>query len=131
MDSKHMLLRIMPILFVAEAAFLLYMAFQPSTSVPTLGFPFFRNGDLEHFLAYLVFGILGYMTFSLKYGPRDSLLVSLALCSLYAGLTEGVQMYVPTRVADPLDWVVDSIGSIVGIYAARTDLPKRLQMAVK
>ena len=126
MDLKRILLKAVPLLFVAEGAFLLYMAFQPSSAVPSLGFPFLRNGDLEHFLAYLLFGILGYRTFSTRFSPKDSLLISLAFCSLYAGFTEGIQMYVPTRVADPLDWVVDSIGSVAGIYAIRTDFAKRL-----
>ncbi|HJW96814.1 MAG TPA: VanZ family protein [archaeon] len=128
MNPKLILLRAVPFLFVAESAFLFYMALQPSSAVPTFGFPFFRNGDLEHFLAYLVYGILGYKTFSMKCSPKKSLTLSLSFCMLFAGFTEGIQAFVPTRVADPADWIVDSIGSGAGIYALRTDLPRRLRL---
>jgi len=112
MDYKK---AILPALFVAESAFLIYMAFQPGYAVPTFHFPFLRGGDLEHFLAYLVYGFLGFRTFSLRFGSRKSLLASLLFCSLFGGLTEGIQAFVPTRFADPADWLLDAIGSCAGI----------------
>ncbi len=70
---------VFPILFAAESAFLIYMAFQPGNAVPTFHFPFLRGGDFEHFLTYLVYGFLGYRTFSLRFKPRNALLISLLL----------------------------------------------------
>lgn len=108
-----------PVLFAAESAFLLYMALQPGYAIPSFHFPFFRGGDLEHFLAYLVYGFLGYRTFSLKFIPRQSLLISLAFCAMFGALTEGLQAFVPTRFADPMDWLVDAIGSSAGALSSR------------
>ena len=99
------------------------MAFRPGYAVPTLHIPFFRGGDLEHFLAYMVYGFLGYRTFFLKYSKKESLLISLAFCSLFGAFTEGMQAFVPTRFADPADWLVDVMGSSAGIaMAAKTRL---------
>jgi VanZ family protein len=118
MDLKFLV----PALFVAESIFLIYMALQPGYAVPTFHFPFFRGGDFEHFLAYLVYGILGYATFSPRLGQARGLALSLVFCGLFAGLTEGMQAFVPTRFADPTDWVVDVLGSSAGILAWRRDV---------
>jgi VanZ family protein len=107
---------IVPVLFIAESVFLFCMSFQPGYAVPSFHIPFFRPGDLEHFLTYLVYGFLGYKTFSLKYSPRKSLMISLVVCGLFGGFTEAMQAFVPSRFADPLDWLVDVTGSFVGIF---------------
>jgi len=109
-------------MFAAESIFLIYMALQPGYAVPTFHFPFFRGGDMEHFLAYLVYGILGYGTLSPRLGQGAGLAASLAFCGLFAGLTEGMQAFVPTRFADPVDWAVDVLGSSAGILASRKDV---------
>ena len=107
------------VLFTAETAFLLYMAVQPSTSVPGFHLPFFRGGDFEHFLAYLVYGILGYKTFSLRFGPEKGFQAALLVCCLFGGITEGIQMFVPTRTADLVDWLVDALGAGTGVLALK------------
>ena len=108
-----------PLLFAAETLFLFYMALQPGYAVPSLGMPFLRGGDFEHFLAYLAYGLLAYGTFSLKIRDRKrALIFSLAWCAFYGGITEGMQAFVPTRVADPLDWMADVLGAGAGIVLA-------------
>lgn len=114
--KRHLPSRAVPILFVAESVFLFYMSLQPGYAVPSFHIPFFRPGDMEHFLAYLVYGFLGYKTFSLKCSPQESLMISLVVCGLFGGFTEGIQAYVPTRFAYPLDWLVDVMGSFAGIF---------------
>lgn len=109
-----------PALFAAESIFLFYMAFQPGYAIPSFHFPFLREGDLEHFLAYLAYGFLAYGAFSLKIRDRKrALLLSLVWAGFFAGLTEGIQAFVPTRFADPADWVVDVIGAGAGVCISR------------
>lgn len=117
--KRHLLSksRLVPVLFAAETMFLFYMALQPGYAIPAVRIPFLRGGDLEHFIAYLVYGFLAFRTFSMRFQKRESILVSVAWTMLFAGLTEGMQGFVPTRFADPADWLVDVMGSLVGIYA--------------
>jgi len=112
--------KVVPALFACESVFLFYMALQPRYAVPSIGMPFLRGGDLEHFLAYLAYGILACGTFSLKIRDRKkAALATLAWCALYGGIIEGMQAFVPSRLADPLDWVADVLGSGAGVLVAK------------
>jgi VanZ family protein len=113
------------VLFAAESLFLVYMALQPGYAVPTFHMPFLRGGDLEHFLAYLIYGFLAFRTFGQRLAGRRLALAALGWCMLFAGFTEGLQAFVPTRFADPADWVVDVMGSGVGILLTRLGMPAK------
>ena len=118
-SRRHFLSKTIPLLFAAESIFLIYMAFQPGYAIPAFHFPFLRGGDGEHFLAYLAYGFLAYGAFSLKIRDRKALLLSLVWAGFFAGVTEGIQAFVPTRFADPADWVVDVIGAGAGVCISR------------
>ena len=88
---------------------------------------FLRLGDLEHFLAYAVYGFLWQRVFLNRHiatkGSRGPALIfgiflPLAIGSLVGAFCETMQFFVPTRVADPMDWAVDTLGSFCGAAAA-------------
>jgi len=110
--------KVVPALFAAESLFLFCIALQPGYAIPAVRIPFLREGDIEHLLAYLAYGFLAFRAFSMRFQKRQNILVSVAWTMLFAGLTEGLQAFVPTRFADPADWFVDVMGSLVGIYAS-------------
>jgi len=106
-----------------KAALLLYagLIFWLSSQPLPEGPPLFRfpGGDkLLHFLEYMVFGLLAWRAFL----PRDGRgLVWVIFLSLgYAGSDELHQRFVPTRSASLLDWGVDSLGVLSGLYLARS-----------
>ncbi|MEM5812570.1 MAG: VanZ family protein, partial [Candidatus Aenigmatarchaeota archaeon] len=47
-------------------------------------------------------------------------------CGIFAGMTEFIQSFVPTRFSDPMDWVVDFTGSGIGIILFEGVLKKQL-----
>jgi VanZ family protein len=124
MDSKKIQSAVV-LLFVAESMFLVYMAFQPGYAVPSFHIPFLRGGDMEHLLAYLVYGFLALGAFARRFMGRELILLAIGWCCLFAGLTEGIQAFVPSRFADPADWVVDVLGSSAGILVSRKDVLTR------
>jgi len=67
-------------------------------------------GSYGHFGVYAVLGAL--VVFALRsptFWPWAA-----ALASAYGVTDEIHQLFVPGRMADPVDWVVDTIGAIVG-----------------
>jgi VanZ family protein len=44
--------------------------------------------------------------------------MAVALASAYGITDELHQLFVPGRVSDPVDWLVDTLGAIVGVYVA-------------
>lgn len=72
---------------------------------------------LLHFFAYLILGlwlrlgIYGYFT-----SGRIRIIISLTLGILYGGFDELHQMYVPSRVADIIDWLADILGTFFGVF---------------
>lgn len=112
-------------LAIAETIVLLWFSFIPSISfVPSGGF--LRLGDLEHFVAYSVYGFLwsgGFAVFN-KIRKKEknrilfSLVLPLAIGSLVGALCETIQFFVPTRTADMFDWSADTLGSFFGAAIA-------------
>ncbi|MFH1237531.1 MAG: VanZ family protein [Candidatus Aenigmatarchaeota archaeon] len=107
-------------LALAETLALIWFSLQPSAAfVPGVGF--LRLGDLEHLAAYAVYGFMWsafLLTYKKKPGVAMAILLSLAIGSAIGALCETLQFFVPTRVADPLDWAIDSAGSLCGAAAA-------------
>ncbi|MDR0347758.1 MAG: VanZ family protein [Coriobacteriales bacterium] len=91
------------------------------SSIPGSGFPSHPNilNVIAHFGEYMVLAILLSITFN---GPNQALwktaLIALAIASLYAASDEIHQLFVDGRSSDPLDWVTDTLGALLGSVAA-------------
>lgn len=104
------------------AAFILLLCALPGYDLPRVNFWDFDIGDK---LAHVgVFTLLGF--FMVKGGVRRQgkfsrltprrIFVLALIAAVYGGLTEIMQgLFFPTRFADVLDFIADSIGGIVGI----------------
>lgn len=109
--------RILAFLIVLETVVLLYLSFQPSP--PVAPRVFLRAGDLEHIIAYLVYGgmwalLLRDMDF------KKRLLVAVVVGSALGVSSELIQGFVPGRVADPVDWLLDTGGAGIGGIIQKT-----------
>lgn len=84
---------------------------------------------IGHFLEYTVFGVL--LTNALRCHMPLSRAAALAVAcgSLYGVTDEFHQLFVADRMCDPLDWLVDTAGSLVGALAARAVLKRRRRQA--
>ena len=72
-----------------------------------------------HALAYAILGALLVPGFrGAGCSPRCSLLLAVALASLYGATDEFHQSFVPGRSTDVLDWVADTLGAALGAAAA-------------
>jgi VanZ family protein len=102
-------------LVVAETFVIFWFSFLPGVDFVETGV--FRLGDLEHFIAYGVYGFL--LSRVLRYFVKGwkVVLVSIVIGSAVGGLSEGVQFLLPYRVGDAIDWGVDALGSFVGAMA--------------
>ena len=70
---------------------------------------------LAHFTEYLILGVLVINMFT-KNNVRKSYLLSILLCIIYATSDEIHQIFTPGRACQIKDILIDSIGSITGIY---------------
>ena len=77
---------------------------------------------LQHASAYVVGGALLARATG---GGRRGVLAALALGSLYGASDEIHQLFVPNRSSDPVDWVADTLGVLIGIGAWRLYLHHR------
>ena len=74
---------------------------------------------LLHFVAYALLGILFYRvyeTLPLKNNHKLLILISISSASLYGISDEIHQYFVPSRHADMLDVIANTLGSICGVY---------------
>ncbi|MDR2196425.1 MAG: VanZ family protein [Coriobacteriales bacterium] len=90
------------------------------SAIPSEGFPShpgFLN-YLAHFGEYLIFAVL--LTIAAN-GPRRALwltaLIALLIASLYGASDEFHQSFVVGRHPDPLDWLTDTLGALLGAIA--------------
>lgn len=70
---------------------------------------------LAHYIEYLILGILVINMF-IKNNIPQSYLISIIFCIIYATSDEIHQLFVPGRACQIKDILIDSIGSITGIY---------------
>jgi len=84
---------------------------------PTLPMPmFFPHQDkLHHLTAYAVMGWLAWQAFRHRCNGRILWIVSLLFCSLYGASDEFHQSFIEGRNADWLDWVADTLGSLLAV----------------
>ena len=100
------------VLVVLWAALIFFLS-----SIPGTGFPSYPEplNVVAHFVLYMVLGIL--LTRALGYSKMPLwkvALIAIAIASLYGVSDEFPQHYVPDRIMDPMDWVVDTLGAITG-----------------
>jgi len=88
--------------------------FSVLSSVGTIETGFMRLGDLEHFIAYAVYGFLLNQVAGYYMNRRRALIVSVLIGSFVGGLSESIQHFIPYRTGDVLDWAADTIGSFAG-----------------
>lgn len=90
------------------------------SSVPGNGFPSHPNilNVVAHFCEYLIFAVLLALAFNdPKRAFWKTALTALIIASLYAASDEVHQLFTPGRFSDPLDWVTDTLGALLGAAA--------------
>ena len=70
---------------------------------------------LAHYTEYLILGFLVINMFT-KNNINNLYLISIILCIIYATSDEIHQLFVPGRACQLRDILIDSIGSITGVY---------------
>ncbi len=111
-------------LVAAETVFLIAFSFLPS--VPTVRTGFFRIGDIEHFIAYLIYGLLLSRALSYSGRGRRMVLIVPVIAGVVLGVScEAIQFFVPLRTADLIDVAVDVAGSLAGSVISFPFLPER------
>jgi len=109
---------------LVEAVLIFIVSAIPGTNIS--GVPEFAN-VIAHFTEYFVFAIL--LALALN-SPRRKLwlagLLAVLIASAYGVSDEFHQLFVPGRHCDPMDWLVDTSGALLGaaltiwMIAART-----------
>jgi VanZ family protein len=90
------------------AAVIFAMSSVPGSQVPG------RFGSLAHFIEYAILALLLARALSLSQSRMLTVVGAAALSSAYAVTDEFHQRFVPMRVADPMDWLLDTAGAIAG-----------------
>jgi len=96
----------------AWAAVIFAFSAIPGSNVPG------RYGAVAHFVEYVIFSALLYGALRLDVGRSHAAVLAVVMASGYAVTDEFHQAFVPMRVPDPLDWLVDTAGAIAGVGAA-------------
>ena len=78
-----------------------------------------------HFCEYAVFGALLANALRCHMPLRRACLVAVACASLYGASDEFHQLFVPGRMCDPMDWLVDTAGAALGSGLAYLQLRRR------
>lgn len=73
---------------------------------------------VAHFCEYAVFGVLWANVLRCYMPLPQACLLAIICASLYGITDEFHQLFVPGRMCDPLDWLVDTAGASVGSYLA-------------
>ena len=108
-------------LVIIETTALIWFSFIPAAEfVPSGGFV--RPGDAEHLIAYLVYGFIWSELFATCAKTDKTKWINIlfrfflpaAAGSILGGICESIQLFIPTRNADVLDWAIDMTGSLFG-----------------
>ena len=71
---------------------------------------------IAHFGIYLILGIL-VINFLCEYNIKHIILISMLICLLYSITDEVHQLFIEGRSGEVRDVLIDSAGSLVGIYS--------------
>ena len=100
------------VLAVLWAAVIFYLSAQPRDRFPE--HPSFLN-VVAHLCEYALLAALLTVAFN---SPKRKLwfagLIAIIIASLYGAGDEFHQYFVPLRIADPFDWLVDTVGALLG-----------------
>jgi VanZ family protein len=104
-----------PVLAYAAAIFYLSSLPKPHEQLPE----FVRDlsDKLLHFVEYGILGALWYRAFRWASGPRiatSAVLLAVVAGSIYGMTDEVHQAFVPMRTASLLDWIADTLGTVIG-----------------
>ena len=83
--------------------------------------------SIAHFCEYTVFGALWANALRCHMSLPRACAVALACTSLYGVTDEFHQLFVPDRMCDPLDWLIDTAGGALGSGLAWLGLRRRSQ----
>lgn len=81
----------------------------PGSAVPG------RFGSLGHFVVYAVLGAVLLLALDPRLASWRAAAYAVALASAYGVTDEFHQRFVPGRVSDPVDWLVDTAGALVAV----------------
>ena len=81
--------------------------------------------SIAHFCEYTMFGALLATALRCHMPLRRACLIAIACASLYGVSDEVHQLFVPERMCDPVDWMVDTAGSALGSGITYAVLRKR------
>ncbi len=70
-----------------------------------------------HFCEYLVLGALLHNALSRNVPAGRAVALAVLIASAYGATDEIHQLFVPGRMCDPVDWLVDTVGSLAGAVA--------------
>lgn len=93
----------------------------PGSAVPG------RFGSAGHFALYAVLGALYLLALRRREPAWRSLVLAVALASLYGVTDEFHQSFVPGRMPDPVDWLVDTAGALTAATGVLLYLRRRAQ----
>lgn len=100
--------------------FIYWIILITATSIPAEKLPSIKLSDkIEHFIAY--FGLAILLNLTLMYQRKSiflfnkASLVTIFICSFYGAVDELHQILIPGRFADTMDWLSDSLGTIMGV----------------
>lgn len=71
--------------------------------------------QMAHFVEFMILGILTVMTFK-EYSFKKTICAAIIFCILYAISDEVHQLFVPNRYCSIEDMLIDTAGSITGIF---------------
>lgn len=131
-------------LVVAWACFIFFMSSNTSTGLNT-GLGIFSSiyqamqtvqaqllgpdvdvlSSIAHFCEYTVFGALLANALRCHMPLRRACIIAVVCASLYGVSDEIHQLFVPERMCDPMDWLVDTLGASLGSSIAYAVLRKR------
>ena len=106
--------RISPILLGVYCGLIYYLSSQSSLPIEPL---FLHQDKLIHAAAYAVMGLLAYTLLRHYFRLRYIGFLAWIFCVLYGLSDEWHQSFVAGRDADALDWLADSVGAGLMIYA--------------
>lgn len=81
--------------------------------------------SIAHFCEYAVLGALLANALHCHMPPRHALVLAIVCASLYGVSDEIHQLFVPTRMCDPADWAVDTLGAALGASIALLAMGQR------
>ncbi len=96
---------------IYTAAIIYYSSLPAGASGPG---GFNPGGELAHFIVYAVYAALLLTTFS-RFSFSKPAMISFAAAAALGAITETIQLFVPGRFYDPIDWLVDVVGAAAGL----------------